>query len=752
MADNTLKQSNENIIPVALSEALSSRYLSYAMSTIMSRSLPDVRDGLKPVHRRLLYAMRALKLDPKSGYKKSARVVGDVIGKYHPHGDSAVYDAMVRLAQSFAVRYPLVEGQGNFGNIDGDGAAAMRYTEAKLTDVAICLMEGLDEDAVDFMDNYDGTEQEPIVMPALFPNLLANGAMGIAVGMATNIPPHNVMELCDAINALIENPDITISGLMKYIKGPDFPTGGIICEDKSTIINVYEKGKGSLTIRCKWNVEELQYGNYQIVITEIPYQVQKAKLIEKIADLMNSGKLPLIGDIRDETTDKIRIVIEPKSRIAPAEKIMASLFQFTELEIKFNVNMNVLNSESVPMVMSIKDILQSYIDHRKEVISRQAKYRISKIDHRLEILAGYLIAYLNLDEVIEIIRNNDEPKPLLMEKFNLTDLQAESILNMKLRSLSKLEEMEIKAEDKALKSDRKTLSAMIATDESLLKKVSEDTLVLKERFGANYANWLGKRQTKIDSKAPEMTYDEKEFIIKEQVSVILSTKGWIKYMKGHIDNTNISVKDGDSVFDCIHCQNTDKLLVFTDNGRCFTKDIMDLPSGRGYGEPLALMLEMNDASIVSIMAYNESMADNYVVIASTAGYGFKCKMSNLIASTKNGKAVLNIDTERNDKMLSAIQVKPEDDMIAVVSTSKMLLMFGLNELPEMTKGKGVVLQKYTDNKTKLSDIILFSKKEGLNFKKGTSTFNAKDIKFWVSKRGNVGKMPFDGFPKSCKFK
>ena len=581
MVDNSAKKIVENITSIQLSDALSTRYLSYAMSTIMSRSLPDVRDGLKPVHRRLLFAMRELKLDPKSGYKKSARVVGDVIGKYHPHGDASVYDAMVRLSQSFAVRYPLVEGQGNFGNIDGDSAAAMRYTEARLTDVAICLMEGLDSDAVDFTPNYDGSEDEPILMPALFPNLLCNGAMGIAVGMATNIPPHNLVEVCDATLALIKDPNINISEIMQYIKGPDFPTGGVICENKQTIVDAYEKGRGSLTIRAKWTVEELQYGNYQIVITDIPYQVQKSKLIEKIAELLTSGKLPLIGDIRDETTDKIRIIIEPKSRTIAADKIMISLFALTDLEIKFSMNMNVLDSFGIPRVLSIKEILQSYINHRKNVIKRQAQFRISKIDHRLEILGGYLIAYLNLDRVIDIIRNNDEPKELLIKEFDLSELQVEAILNMKLKSLRKLEEMEIKKEDKQLRSEKSKLLKMISTDENLIQKIAEDTENLKLRFGTNYSGGIGKRLTKIDTKAEATKYDENEFIVKENVTVILSEKGWIKVMKGHIDQKTITgFKVNDFLKTSLYCQNTDKLIVITDNGKCFNKNISDLPSGR----------------------------------------------------------------------------------------------------------------------------------------------------------------------------
>jgi len=752
MVDNSAKKIVENITSIQLSDALSTRYLSYAMSTIMSRSLPDVRDGLKPVHRRLLFAMRELKLDPKSGYKKSARVVGDVIGKYHPHGDASVYDAMVRLSQSFAVRYPLVEGQGNFGNIDGDSAAAMRYTEARLTDVAICLMEGLDSDAVDFTPNYDGSEDEPILMPALFPNLLCNGAMGIAVGMATNIPPHNLVEVCDATLALIKDPNINISEIMQYIKGPDFPTGGVICENKQTIVDAYEKGRGSLTIRAKWTVEELQYGNYQIVITDIPYQVQKSKLIEKIAELLTSGKLPLIGDIRDETTDKIRIIIEPKSRTIAADKIMISLFALTDLEIKFSMNMNVLDSFGIPRVLSIKEILQSYIDHRKNVIKRQAQFRISKIDHRLEILGGYLIAYLNLDRVIDIIRNNDEPKELLIKEFDLSELQVEAILNMKLKSLRKLEEMEIKKEDKQLRSEKSKLLKMISTDENLIQKIAEDTENLKLRFGTNYSGGIGKRLTKIDTKAEATKYDENEFIVKENVTVILSEKGWIKVMKGHIDQKTITgFKENDFLKTSLYCQNTDKLIIITDNGKCFNKNISDLPSGRGYGEPITLLIEIGNSKIVNIFNYNDDMKRNSAVIASSNGFGFKFKMDNLLTSTKNGKTLMNLSD--NDKVIKVCVATNGEDMIATLSTLKMMLIFSISEIPEMTKGKGVILQKYNDKKTHLKDFTLFSKADGLNFIKHGKVINkaTSEIKSLISKRANVGKLQFDDFPANGFF-
>ncbi len=752
MVGNSAKNFTENITSVQLSDALSTRYLSYAMSTIMSRSLPDVRDGLKPVHRRLLFAMRELKLDPKSGYKKSARVVGDVIGKYHPHGDASVYDAMVRLSQSFAVRYPLVEGQGNFGNIDGDSAAAMRYTEARLTDVAICLMEGLESDAVDLAPNYDGSENEPVLMPALFPNLLCNGAMGIAVGMATNIPPHNLIEVCDAILALIQNPNIVTSEIMQYIKGPDFPTGGVLCESKQTIINTYEKGRGSLTIRAKWKVEELQYGNYQIVITDIPYQVQKSKLIERIADLLSSGKLPLIGDIRDETTDKIRIIIEPKSRIVAADKIMASLFASTDLEVKFSMNMNVLDRFGVPRVLSIKEVLQSYIEHRKTVIKRQAQFRINKIDHRLEILGGYLIAYLNLDRVIEIIRNHDEPKELLISEFSLTEIQVDAILNMRLKSLRKLEEIEIRSEDKNLRKEKSSLLKMISTNENLIKKIADDTENLKSRFPENYFGGIGKRLTKIDTKTQVTKYDESDFVIKENVTVILSEKGWIKVMKGHIEKDAITgFKENDCLKSRLHCQNTDKLIVIADNGRCFNKNISDLPSGRGYGEPIALLLELGNAKIIDIVSYNDGMKNNYAVIASKKGFGFKFKMDNLITSTKNGKTLMNLsDGDAVVKMCIASQ---NEDMIAITSNLKMMLIFSMSEIPEMTKGKGVILQKYTETKAYLKDFTLFDKSTGLNFIKNGKTINkpTTEIKTLISRRANVGKIPFDEFPKSGMF-
>ncbi|MBP3615566.1 MAG: DNA topoisomerase IV subunit A [Alphaproteobacteria bacterium] len=742
-----VQQERKDIVKVQqLSEAISERYLAYAMSTIVSRSLPDVRDGLKPVHRRILYGMRQLKLDPKSGYKKCARVVGDVMGKYHPHGDASIYDAMVRLAQSFSVRYPLVMGQGNFGNIDGDSAAAMRYTEAKLSDAALAIMEGLDEDSVDFMDTYSGEEKEPAVMPAIFPNLLLNGANGIAVGMATNIPPHNVLEVCDAIVALIKKPDMTVAELVEYVKAPDFPTGGIINQDKQTTIEVYETGRGTFKVRAKWEREDLSYGNYQIVISEIPYQVVKSKLIERIADLMEQGKLPTIGDIRDESTEDIRIVIEPKSRTIDPKIIMAQLFSLTELESKFALNMNVLDKNCVPRVMSLKEVLTAYIDHQVEVLTRRTDFRLKNIAHRLEILEGYLTAYLNLDRVIHIIREYDDAKEKLMEEFKLTELQADSILNMKLRSLRKLEEMEIRGEADSLRKEQSELQLLNSDTGNKLKKITEQVKNMRAVFAKDKK--LSARLTQIDEVVENIVVPVDAFIPKEPITIILSAKGWIKSVKNHVDlNSDFSFKDGDSLDMAIHAYTNDKVLFAMSNGQFFTLDANKIPSGRGYGDPVRLMIDLPiDAELVRMFV---APLETEILVATKNGYGFKTKISDCIAQTKTGRQVVNVSDD--DKLVKIHSIVKEDDSVAVVGDNRKLLVFDLAELPSFSRGKGVILQKYKEPKTYLADIKTFVKADGLRWQNGARNFKVDDVSMWGGKRASVGHMPPDGFPKSNRF-
>ncbi len=741
-----VKAIKENIKSQQLKDAISERYLAYAMSTIVSRSLPDVRDGLKPVHRRILYGMRQLKLDPKSGYKKCARVVGDVMGKYHPHGDASIYDAMVRLAQSFSVRYPLVMGQGNFGNVDGDSAAAMRYTEAKLSEAAIAIMDGLDENTVDFMDTYSGEEVEPCVMPAGFPNLLANGANGIAVGMATNIAPHNILELCDGIVALIKNPDISVAELVEYIKAPDFPTGGVIAQDKASIISAYETGRGNFTIRAKWEREDLSYGNYQIVISEIPYQVQKSKLIEKIAELIENGKLSTVADVRDESAEDIRIIIEPKSRVVSDKVVMAQLFSTTELETKFALNMNVLDKNCVPRVMNLKEVLEAYVEHRVEVLTRRTNFRLENIAKRLEILDGYLTAYLNLDEVIHIIREYDDAKQKLMERFNLSEVQADAILNMKLRSLRKLEEMEIRAESDSLKKEQAELQELNSNEKNKLKRIVEEVKNLRAVFAKDKV--LSARYTVIDENVEDVVVPQYDFTPKEPITIILSSMGWIKCVKNHVDlSSDFSFKEGDSKALALYAMTNDKVVFATDNGQFFTLDASKIPSGRGYGEPLRLMLEIPvDTKIVKVFPYKK---DADILVASHNGYGFKVSQNDVIAQTKNGKSVMNLGDK--DKLVIVKDIGVEDNMVAVVGDNRKLLVFGIDELPSFTRGKGVILQKYKEPKTYLSDVITFKKDDGLCWVNGSRNFKVADISMWQGKRASVGHMPPDGFPKVNKF-
>ncbi|MBN8521226.1 MAG: DNA topoisomerase IV subunit A [Alphaproteobacteria bacterium] len=733
------------VIEQGISEILSERYLSYALSTIMSRSLPDVRDGMKPVHRRLLFAMSQLQLKHDTPPKKSARVVGDVIGKYHPHGDSSVYDALVRLAQDFSVRYPLVDGQGNFGNIDGDNAAAMRYTEARLTRVAQLLLDGIDEDAVDFRPTYDGSENEPIVLPAGFPNLLANGASGIAVGMATNIPPFNVAELCAAMLAMLEG-DIDSKTLHKLIPGPDFPTGGVLVEPKENIISAYETGRGSFRMRAKWNVEELKGGGYQIIVTEIPYQVQKSKLIEKIADLINNKKIPLLDDVRDESAEDIRLVLVPKSRNVEAELLMEALFRNTDLETRFSLNMNVLDGGVTPKVMGIKDVLQCWLNHQQEVLVRRSSHRLEKVKHRIEVLEGYLIVYLNIDKVIKIIREKDDPKAELMKVFKLTEIQAEAILNMRLRSLRKLEEMEIKGEHDSLSKERDELEKLIGSEARQWTRIKKQVADLQKMFGADTD--LGKRRTRIGKVPGPVAIEalEEALSVKEPITVILSTKGWIRAMKGHgHDPKEFKYKEGDRGGFVIESQSTDKILIFGSNGRFYTIAGDKLPPGRGFGEPVRLMVDLpNDADVVDVEVYDPNVR---LIVAADDGRGFIVKMTDVLAQTKNGKQVLNVEGKTEARLCRP--VAEGHDHVAIIGTNRKMLAFKLEEIPEMAKGRGVILQKYKD--AGVADIKTFNLKEGLSFKYGAGETQVPDIKPWIGTRADAGKLPPNGFPKSNRF-
>ncbi len=728
-----------------LADALGERYLAYAMSTIMSRSLPDVRDGLKPVHRRLLFAMRQLKLDPQKGFKKCARVVGDVIGKYHPHGDSSVYEAMVRLAQEFAVRYPLVDGQGNFGNIDGDNAAAMRYTEARLTEVAMALLRNIDENAVDFRETYDGEEEEPVVLPAAFPNLLANGSSGIAVGMATNIPPHNAGELCDGLLHLIKFPNAGIEKLVDLIPGPDFPTGGVLVEDRATMVDIYTKGKGSMRIRAKWEKEELSHGMYQIVISDIPYQVQKSKLIEKVAELLFAKKLPLLADIRDESTEEVRVVLEPRNRTVEPEVLMEQLFKLTELEVRFGLNMNVLDADQTPRVMDLRDVLQAFLDHRRVVLQRRSKYRLEKIEHRLEILEGYLIAFLNLDEVIRIIREEDHPRQELMNTFKLSEVQAEAILNMRLRSLRKLEEMEIKTEHDSLSEERNQLQALLADETQQWATISDEIRETKKQFGQKTE--LGKRRTDFGDAPSADVVNFEAFIEREPVTIVCSHKGWIRAFKGHNnDEDSIKYKDGDKARFVIKGYTTDKLLAFTTNGRFFTIGCDKLPPGRGHGEPVRLMVDIgNENDIVDMFIH---APERKVLVASSAGRGFGIEEKDVVAQTKNGKQILNLQEGEKAKICLPLT----GDVLAVVGDNRKILIFKTEELPLMARGRGVILQKYRDGG--MSDITTFNLEDGLSWQMGGGsdrTRTVTDLLPWIGKRAGAGRMAPNGFPRNNKF-
>jgi topoisomerase-4 subunit A len=737
-----MQENEEKIKDVQLAEELSKRYLSYAMSTIVSRSLPDVRDGLKPVHRRLLYAMRQLHLDPKSGFKKCARVVGDVIGKYHPHGDSAVYGAMVRLAQDFSVRYPLVDGQGNFGNIDGDGAAAMRYTEARLTEFAIAMMEGLNDNAVDFMETYDGEESEPVVMPSMVPNLLCNGSAGIAVGMATNIPPHNLSEVCDALLYLIENPECEIEPLVRKIKGPDFPTGGYIIDKFENILDAYRQGKGVFRIRAKWEKEDLGHGQYQIVITEIPYMVPKAKLVEKIASLLLEKKIPLLSDIRDESSHDIRIVLEPKSRLVDAGLLMEHLFKQTDLESRFNLNMNVLDSDGVPRVMSIKEVLREFLNHRHTVLIRRTNYRLEKINYRLEILSGYLIAYLNLDRIIQIIREEDDPKAVMMKEFKLTDNQSEAILNMKLRSLRKLEESQIREEYDELSEEKAGLEELLGDEGKRWLAIAAEIRQMKEKFGKKTA--LGRRRTEFSEVAEEIEVPLEALIEKEPITVILSQKGWIRSLKGHVSLTDeFKFKDDDALQIALHAQTTDKLVIMDSSGKFFNVAANEIPSGRGFGQPLRLMIDVaNNDEVVSMFVFEPKAS---YLIASKRGYGFIIDENHIIAQTRNGRKIMNVS--EGDAAMFCLKVT--GDMVAIVGDNRKLLVFKSEEIPTLARGRGVGLQKYKDGG--LSDIQFFNEADGFSFNRSGGVSTEKELLTWLGHRAQVGKLVPFGFPKNNKF-
>ncbi len=735
-------EENAKIKDVQLGEELSKRYLSYAMSTIVSRSLPDVRDGLKPVHRRLMYAMRQLHLDPKNGFKKCARVVGDVIGKYHPHGDTAVYGAMVRLAQDFSVRYPLVDGQGNFGNIDGDGAAAMRYTEARLTEFAMDLMDGLNDDAVDFMDTYDGEDSEPVVMPAMVPNLLCNGSMGIAVGMATNIPPHNLSEISDALLYLIENPDCDDEPLVRRLKGPDFPTGGVIVDSFDTILNNYKQGKGSFRIRAKWTTEDLGHGQYQIVVTEIPYQVIKSKLIEKIAELLLNKKLPFLSDVRDESAQDVRIVLEPKNRTVDAAMLMEQLFRQTDLEAKFNMNMNVLDLDCVPRVMSIKEVLHDYLVHRNDVLLRKIKFRLSKINARLEILEGYLTAYLNLDEIIRIIREEDEPKKVMMAEFKLTDNQAEAILNMKLRNLRKLDEEQINAEHSDLLEEKAKLEILHDDESQRWKAIAEEIKKTKEKYSKKTA--LGRRRTEFAEAPADIDVPVEALIEKEPITVILSQKGWIRCIKGHVDlNDDFKFKDDDALLYAIHAQTTDKIVLLDNKGKFFNVAAKDIPSGRGFGQPVRLMIDLaNNDEVISMFVYEQGV--NYL-IASDKGYGFIVDENHLLAQTRSGRKIMNVADGENMKFCLPMT----GDYVAVVGENRRLLVFKAEEIPTMARGHGVLLQKYKDGN--ISDIQIFKGEDGFSYNRAGGISTEKELIGWLGHRAQIGKVVPFGFPKNNKF-
>jgi topoisomerase IV subunit A len=731
---------------VMLRDALEERYLAYALSTIMHRALPDARDGLKPVHRRILYGMRLLRLDPGTPFKKSAKIVGDVMGSFHPHGDQSIYDALVRLAQDFASRYPLVDGQGNFGNIDGDNPAAYRYTEARMTEVARLLLEGIDEDGVEFRPNYDGQSKEPTVLPGGFPNLLANGSQGIAVGMATSIPPHNAAELCDAALHLIDKPEAKSKTLLKWVKGPDFPTGGIIVDSKESIAEAYMTGRGSFRTRARWSQEEGARGTWVIVITEIPWLVQKSRLVEKIAELLNDKKLPLVGDVRDESAEDIRLVIEPKSRAVDPELLMESLFRLTELESRISLNLNVLVKGRIPKVLGLAECLREWLDHLRDVLLRRSNYRKEQIEHRLEVLGGYLIAYLNIDKVIKIIRTEDEPKPVLIKTFKLTEIQADAILNMRLRNLRKLEEFEIRTEDKNLRAELKGIKALLGSETEQWSKVGDQVRKVRDLFGPKTP--LGKRRTTFaDAPEHDLAAIEEAFVEREPVTVVVSDKGWVRTLKGHAaDLSGLTFKTDDQLGSAFFAETTSKLLLFATNGKFYSLDVAKLPGGRGHGEPIRMFIDMEqDSAIVSLFV---NTGGRKFLVASHEGQGFIVNEDDCVGNTRKGKQVLNVEMPNEARALTTVT----GDTVAVIGDNRKMLLFPIDQVPEMARGRGVRLQKYKDGG--LSDIATFDAKDGLTWKDSAGReFSAtiKELAEWRGNRADAGRLPPKGFPKSNKF-
>jgi len=745
MSDKSILDPGVPFEAVDLKEALEERYLAYALSTIMHRALPDVRDGLKPVHRRILFAMRELKLNPEAGYKKCAKIVGEVMGNYHPHGDQAIYDALVRLAQGFAVRYPMVDGQGNFGNIDGDNAAAMRYTESRLTAVAQALLDGIDEDTVDFRPTYDGTNEEPAVLPSAVPNLLANGATGIAVGMATSIPPHNMEELANALLHLIKHPNATIEKLVEFVPSPDFPTGGVIVEPYESILESYKTGRGGFRMRARWHKEDGGRGTYQVVVTEIPYQVQKSKLIEKTAELLQDKKLPLLADVRDESAEEVRVVFEPKNRSVDPVLLMESLFRLTDLETRFSLNMNVLSAGQVPNVLSLRDVLQQWLEHRIEVLVRRTNFRLARIERRLEILDGYLIAFLNLDEVIRIVRFEDEPKKKLIAAFKLSELQADAVLNLRLKALSRLQEMELRAEHENLTKEKRDLKRLLKSDELQWAHVAGEVKELKKTYAKSTE--LGRRRSDI-SEAPEIDVDLDQVLVeREPITIIVSEKGWVRALRGHQDKLDkIDFKRGDRLKRAVKASTADKLIVFATNGRFYTLECSQLPGGRGHGEPLKLMVDVEqNHDFVDVFVHQP---ERRLLVASTSGYGFVVQESDIMASTRKGKQVLNVSEPDEAK----ICVPVDGDHVAIVGENRKLLVFKLAELYEMTRGKGNIMQRYKDGG--VSDIQVFAKAEGLSWVDPagrTFTLSFTELRDWIGKRAQAGRMVPKGFPRSGRF-
>ena len=731
---------------VNLKDALEERYLAYALSTIMGRALPDARDGLKPVHRRILYGMNILRLDPGAAFKKSAKIVGDVMGSFHPHGDQAIYDALVRLAQDFASRYPLIDGQGNFGNIDGDSAAAYRYTEARMTDVAGLLLEGIDEDAIDFRDNYAGDQKEPVVLPAAFPNLLANGSQGIAVGMATSIPPHNVAELCDAALYLITHPAATSEQLVNFVPGPDFPTGGIIVDQRESIVETYRTGRGSFRVRARWSKEDGGRGTWVVVVTEIPYMVQKSRLIEKMAELINEKKLPLVTDIRDESAEDVRVVIEPRARTVDPAVMMESVFRLTELESRLSMNMNVLVDGTVPRVVSLAEALRQWLDHRRDVLVRRSRHRLEAIEHRLEVLAGMLIVFLHLDEVIRIIREEDEPKDALKARFALSDVQANYILDTRLRSLRRLEEMQLRTEHDELVKEKAEIESLLADEAKQWKAVTWQVRDVRKKFGPETK--LGKRRTTFETAPETSEIDLTEAMIeREPITVVVSQKGWIRALKGNVaDLSTLAFKNDDALKTSFFAETTSKIIVVATNGKAFTLEASKLPGGRGHGEPIRLMVDIDEGEdILDVILYRAGVK---MLIAGSDGRGFVVGQDDLISSTRKGRAVLNVDSPAK----AALAVEASGDHVAIVGENRKLLVFPLGQIPEMARGKGVRLQRYKDGG--VADAKIFALEDGLTWKDSAGrnfTVDKRELKDWIGNRAEAGRLPPKGFPRNNRF-